>query len=93
MKSPLSRSCLVKFSTLDQAIEYANDSDYGGTNECTKDMKNIRQLVNSSVAKSMLTVVMVSSIEVFTMATSLVEPEVRMASMASSNIWRRKLST
>jgi lactaldehyde dehydrogenase/glycolaldehyde dehydrogenase len=38
---------VVKFSTLDQAIEYANDSDYGlAAMVCTKDMKNILRLTD-----------------------------------------------
>ena len=38
---------VVKFSTLDQAIEYANDSDYGlAAMVCTQDMKNILRLTD-----------------------------------------------
>lgn len=38
---------IVKFSTLEQAIEYANDADYGlACMICTKDMKNILRLTD-----------------------------------------------
>lgn len=38
---------VLKFSTLEQAIEYANDSDYGlAAMVCTKDMQNILRLTD-----------------------------------------------
>ena len=38
---------IIKFSTLEQAIEYANDSDYGlAAMVCTKDMQNILRLTD-----------------------------------------------
>lgn len=38
---------IIKFQTLEQAIEYANDADYGlAAMVCTKDMKNIMRLTN-----------------------------------------------
>ncbi|GGA79309.1 aldehyde dehydrogenase [Neiella marina] len=38
---------VVKFTTLEQAIEYANDADYGlAAMVCTKDMKNIMRLTD-----------------------------------------------
>ncbi len=39
---------VIKFEDLDQAIAYANDSDYGlAAMVCTKDMKNILRLVDA----------------------------------------------
>jgi lactaldehyde dehydrogenase/glycolaldehyde dehydrogenase len=38
---------VIKFSTMEQAIEYANDADYGlAAMVCTKDMKNILRLTD-----------------------------------------------